>query len=205
MGIISIPIKEAYEDIKNNIIPGGCQTSVIIGNETKYNFELSGSHCGAGDVIEKFGIPSVIKPGEAKGVLVDSDGGSSQICSAYGIKIDGNSKLPRYLLMFYGYNPKLDGSQYSGLRNPVKGGGMISKAEWDKSRFDEGKFPGNEICEDANSGTGPDWQIDATKHPLKRYKIGGDLFVQMKSFKDHIDGGSRHYVEFRVSDKDIDS
>lgn len=193
-------IEKIIDQTAKYFTPGGCQTQIIIENQSSHSLELAGTAVGAGDPISRNGRsyapPPSVKSKDVGVILIDSDWGSSQVCAEYGFQIDGE----RYhLALFYAYNPKLDSHMYAGLRNPVSRGGAVSRDEWRKARRNEGPYAGNEICADATEGSGPDWQKDVTKLPVHRYSVG-PIEVELSCTRKNADGGSRLVAQFSLTD-----
>ena len=197
---IKVDLNEILKETAKTFTPGGCQTQMVIINKTDFTLARSGSHVGAGDVMSRdetsdWGPPTMLEPQTINVMLVDSDGGSSQLCAAYGLPVEDDRHR---LMMFYAYNPKMDSHMYAGFHNPVPHDGTLSAQEWKDSRFDQGKYPGNTLCEDANDGTGPDWQKDVTSHPTNFFELS-PLNIELRCSRKETDDGSRLVAIFTLT------
>ena len=195
-------ILKIIEQTGGYFVPGGQQVQMIISNQSSVTLERAGANVGAGTAVTKAGKhftpPETIAPKENGVILIDSNGWSSPVCSEYGFSVEDNGSHWQ-LMLFYGYNPKDDADNYAGLHNPVRDGGAIGRKEWDEAKYNRGVYAGNRICENANEGYGPDWQINVTDNPTNRFKLG-KLRIELSCSREDTDGGSRLVAVFQVRD-----
>ena len=206
--------KDIYKDFRNTFIPGAVQTQLEIENHLSTDLELVGSHVDAGRVMRLDGVdfapPTKIPPKKKALILVDSTGGSSQLCVEYSVPTQpGNPKSERHMMFMYGYNPKMDADFYGGLwgRNINRQGNEdvarpVSYTQWRAARRTEGGASGNQKCDeicnagDGPSGEGPWWEKKVSEIPTIPY----DLYpwpIVLQSTVQRIDG-SRLVCVFRI-------
>lgn len=205
MGInVSFDGDKLLQEVKDNIIPSGCQTQLVIINKTDRQLELGGSEIAAGTVLTTkqddgklfaWAPPRSIEAGQTAVILIDSTGWSSQVCTLYGLPIEHGMY---HLLMFYAYNPKDDVDMFAGLRNPVRQQKAISKADFRKTQSNSGSYPAQTLCAEANEGTGPDWQKNVTNNPTHTFYTAG-LKISLDAMRYDKDG-SRNISKFTLED-----
>ena len=207
----------------DGIIPAGCQTELVIKNHLDVPLVRSGTWVDAGNILEdpetgkKFNPPSEIGPKQGTIIFVDSTGGSSQLSVEYGVAAEKKEKAPRYMLNFYGYNPKLDSDFYGGLwgrdirknKQGVFVAKPISFARWEEANRSYGENSGNEVCkrvcqgDDGPSGEGPWWEKQVSSASNVNYHMFDQGVVGVVGMSGAIrrDDGSRLVLTFEIGQR----
>ncbi|MBQ4835440.1 hypothetical protein [Pseudoalteromonas luteoviolacea] len=167
------------------------QILVQIKNKTDRQLLLAGSHIGAGVIASKgedvWEAPFILEPKTAALIPVESAGWSAQSCFAYGFSLKKDSTNSAHaMFLLYSYNPRI-GYNYGGIHN-ISEKEFLTNEDWQQAKVNEGKYGGNSACQEAVTGTGPDWQVDVSHSPTGEFHVNEDLIIRRTATRETIEG-----------------